>query len=449
FEFIHSNTPGTLLATDRSLIRSRCMQGKNKREGSRRSTREKRRKALEASQKGSRDLVTIVPVEVERPLPNLSGLMSFANALDARAHSMLNEAFAHTMVNHSLSSLDICANFESLDRSSFHWLFQDGAFLHSVLCARFALHDLKGRTVADRRGIQPSRTTRYHFRETLLSLAKKLDRDDAYKDEVVVYVVLTLTIFAALFDDWDAVAKHIAGLKKIVVLRGGWSFLQTRPALHFKLDRLDLAWSLSSGKALFFLPHTMSWDPMLCRPATFLASMYDPPAIWDHRLVVVFRDFQYLVFAINESICKHARYQASCFQNMINSLQTRLMYLSSQLSNSTAELIRLSLLAFLATTLKVPGRKMPFPWITDQLRKAYTSAAMPGSPLKGDIKLHLWVIFVAAISVFDTNEPWLLEAWSPSWQEWHNIKQQLMRVMWIETIHDKLGERVFEYLRAH
>jgi len=46
FEFVVADPSGRSAAEDRTRIRSRCLQGRNKREGSRRSLREARRGAL-------------------------------------------------------------------------------------------------------------------------------------------------------------------------------------------------------------------------------------------------------------------------------------------------------------------------------------------------------------------------------------------------------------------
>jgi hypothetical protein len=118
------------------------------------------------------------------------------------------------------------------------------------------------------------------------------------------------------------------------------------------------------------------------------------------------------------------------------------MYLDGTLEDPTQELIRLSLLAFLATTFKTPGRAIPYGWIANQIAKTYIE--IDTSLVSLDYALRLWVLVIAAISVTGVAELWLQLAWKEHLLdlEWHEIKKDLMSIMWVECIHDGPGAAV-------
>lgn len=124
------------------------------------------------------------------------------------------------------------------------------------------------------------------------------------------------------------------------------------------------------------------------------------------------------------------------------------MHLNDLLEDPIQELVRLTTLAFLTTTFKVPGRRIPYGWVVKQLGDTYAKVA--GSPFEEDKSLHLWVLMTAAFTVTGAQEDWVREAWRKvdSGLGWAAVKNHLMRVMWIEMIHDKPGEMVFHELEG-
>lgn len=216
------------------------MQGKNKREGSRRSQREKRRQALEDENKALEEHNSQQPIEPYlRPQPGsliseLAAIRFAGPGIDNEAKAMLFKAFAYNVTNQSLSPLDRCVDFDCLEHESFEFVFNDTAFLHSVLCASYAISDF----LAPNWDGHPGRKTLFHLRETLALLQVKMQDENAYQDESVLQVIINLGLLSAVFGDWDAAAAHFKGLHKIIQLRGDLQFLRDRPKLHFKLDRL-------------------------------------------------------------------------------------------------------------------------------------------------------------------------------------------------------------------
>lgn len=237
FEFV-SVDPASNLKPGKSLqIRSRCMQGKNKRAGSRR-TRRKDEKAPQDAVEPTTGIMKQEPILMRVPPPNtlLSdlALVRFAGpGINSEDKGILFKAFAYNFANQALSPLDRCVDFDCLESASFEWAFSDTAFLHSVLCTSHAISDF----MSPQWDGNPGRKTLFHLRETLKLLQKKMDQRNAHLDEIVLLVVINLALLSAIYGDWWAAAAHYKGLYKIVELRGNLPYLQARPKLHFKLDR--------------------------------------------------------------------------------------------------------------------------------------------------------------------------------------------------------------------
>lgn len=232
FEFVLTDPSISLKPGKSLLIRSRCMQGRNKREGSRRSKRQRQRETL--ASRPSSELPRDAPTPHGVP-PSLGtfALVRFASTVNAEAQSLLFKAFAYNVSNQAFTPLDRCVNFDCIESASFQWLFSDAAFLHSTLSASYAVNELVMPTWDG----QPGRNVVSHLRETLVLLARKMETINVHEDEAVLYVVINLAILAAVYGDWEAAAAHFAGLYKIVQLRGGMDFLRSRSKLYFKLDR--------------------------------------------------------------------------------------------------------------------------------------------------------------------------------------------------------------------
>ena len=235
FEFVTTD-PASNPKPGKSLqIRSRCMQGKNKREGSRRSQQEKRRLAKHESQVALQNQQMIASrVSPFGSLISDLAVIHFADPhIAPETKGQVFKAFAFNVANQALCPLDGYINFETLDMASFEWLFSDPAFLHSVLGTSYAVNDFM---VPHFTGT-PGRQTVYHVRETLGLLQVKMRNERVYEDESVMHVVINLALLAAAFREWRVAGEHFKGLRKIVQLKGDLEFLRTRPKLHFKLDR--------------------------------------------------------------------------------------------------------------------------------------------------------------------------------------------------------------------
>jgi hypothetical protein len=220
-----------------SQIRSRCMQGKNKRDGSRRSRREGK-KFLE-------DRITEVESGTQGHgartqalartdlLLQTYGLIAHPRSAGLDVQLDPVQAFAYDLTNRSLSPFECCIDFESMagHMVPFEKLQSDELFVHSIIVAGYALRDFS------RKSPSPTQQTMWHLQTTLSLLRVKLQSPFAYQEESIIHAVLNLAMLAGGFSQWTATIVHLNGLQRIIRLRGGAEFLAKWPKLQLKLGR--------------------------------------------------------------------------------------------------------------------------------------------------------------------------------------------------------------------
>jgi hypothetical protein len=84
-----------------------------------------------------------------------------------------------------------------------------------------------------------SNTTYRHLRRTLHILNRRLAETDAYKHDILLYVVGILALIAVRFGHYNTAKIHAAGLSEIIRLRGGFTTLNNIPLIQLTIDRYD------------------------------------------------------------------------------------------------------------------------------------------------------------------------------------------------------------------
>jgi hypothetical protein len=242
FEFVSLDPQSNLKpGKNSSQIRSRCMQGKNKRDGSRRSRREGKKLLQDSSSEGQTRRQNVPPqasskVSLSSQACALLDHSRFAGLnLQLSSSNLVVEAFAYDITNRSLSPFDCCVNFESIagHMVPFEKLHSDKLFVNSIMATGHALNDFK--VLGDR--ASPTEQTMQHLHNTLSLLRVVLQNSLAYQDESIIHAVLSLAMLAGGYQEWAAAVTHLRGLQKIIRLNGGSAFLARWPKLQFKLGR--------------------------------------------------------------------------------------------------------------------------------------------------------------------------------------------------------------------
>ncbi|OQD64762.1 hypothetical protein PENPOL_c007G03700 [Penicillium polonicum] len=480
---------------DRSQVRSHCMKGRNKREGSRRSDREARRAAKQVAsmnvdtaavstitgrsssataQRENASISTMIQRRVNQKSESLDerpwvrppqaprgfafgeAVDQFANAVGQMSESLIRQFVTFNRITEaSYPLVQIVVDFNDDRDLGSIWPSFDKSFLHTILFSNSAVNDWA-------QNLPLAKSSQFHLGRALTLLNKKLATGAAHLDDTTIYTVMLLAIVSSTSGDYDASNIHMAGLQRLVEMRGGHGHLRGDPVTQFKLECLDLMWCLIAGGAPRFLKGPVSWDPAFTRPsqsvdvklslALFEASM-------DPRLIIAFQDLQHLTELINVHADSNMRLSVSEFQPVIGSIQTRLLYLKDLLIDTPGEWLCLGLLAFLTTMFRVPGRQVAYEHLADRLRRACRSLAVSVSasqstsaPTSTNSGLRLvlrWLAIVCSSTVCSSRERWLRELWDSIAEPnllWVETRTELRRVMWIWRIHDERGQRSFAAL---
>ncbi|RKK31976.1 hypothetical protein BFJ66_g15124 [Fusarium oxysporum f. sp. cepae] len=293
--------------------------------------------------------------------------------------------------------------------------------------------------------------------ETIHELNKQLANPTTALTDSTITVVMGMALIAECFGDVESAHMHMMGLKQIVGLRGGIESFANKPQLQAKLHRTGLVYSICTGANPVFHQDTTSFvsafdsSPELTRlnpsgASSFSRSRCVVQAL-GRRLYGIFKDVQGLSQLINDSHNSGEKIQEMSLEELMTSIQSRLLLLEFNDNNVFPELLRLSLLAFLTTVFwSFPGVKFEYPYLANQLRQACL-AFTPTTA--GESYLFAWALMVGATSVLhDPDQTWLPQRLQPLIRDnlgrtWFEVQNNLRRVIWIDSIHDGPGIEVF------
>lgn len=326
-----------------------------------------------------------------------------------------------------------CIDFNLKPRVTLEWFASDIAFFHSVLLTTAAVDDFIHRRL-------PSRRTRLHLQRTLSLLNGRLSEADPHMVESTFFIVLNLAFVASMLGDREAVSAHMDGLWRIIRLRGA-----VHPRNNVKILHLDLWRALMTDGKPGWYRSPVSWRPLYQAPPrksrtgiNSLVEELDVP-----RLTGVFYDLQALSNSINDASEGGAHLDGAAYDSSVRSIQDRLLHLENDISSPLAHAVRLGMLAFMTTMMRIPGGKIPLTYMYGKLRSTCLGLDV-STPERRCI--GFWLLMVGGVSVFEADEPWLRARWEDVAEAdlgWDEARSKLREVMWISTLHDDLGRRVF------
>jgi hypothetical protein len=140
----------------------------------------------------------------------------------------------------------------------------------------------------------------------------------------------------------------------------------------------------------------------------------------------------------------------SDFKLVISRIQYRLLSLSNTLDDSLSECLRLAMLAFLACAFEIPeksGRR--YPYLSQTFRTSCLAILDDARISEMWPNLVIWLLMVGAMSLYGVDEDWLCNKWRavvPATATWNDTRARLKGLLWIDVLHDKLGEETFQAL---
>ncbi|KAI8665190.1 hypothetical protein NCS56_00954200 [Fusarium sp. Ph1] len=465
FEFVLSDSKGNPKPSDRKLIRRHVMRGKNTRahqlprlpvswihttaSGGPQSTSPadsvgRLSGLVKRCGDGSRwDACPRFPFSI-----NVLDTVKFADEVDRPARQMIASFFG--TIRELMYPLDLCCEFNASETNWFGWMTNDAAYLHALLFTVSSFHDIAaGRTTQPR--------TNYHVFKAIRLLNERLADSEMALADSTVAVVMSMAMLCEIAGDVQAARAHTDGLKRIVELRGGIGSFSHAQQLQVKICRVDLSMAISQGSRPYFFQDGVSWDsffescPVLKRlrpiPTTAMLRTRRLIKPVDRRLCYIFQDVQDFSQLVNFLLQSHQKIQPGIFQDLLTSLQYRILLLNFGIDNRFAELLRLSMLAYLTVVLfRLPQVKLQYPFLGSQLR---TSCQTFTPANDQERRVFAWAMFVGFTSVLDLQDEELTMMLSEMMvpclgSSWCEVKASLKGVLWIDGIYDGPGQEVYE-----
>ncbi|KAH6958214.1 hypothetical protein DER45DRAFT_213491 [Fusarium avenaceum] len=348
---------------------------------------------------------------------------------------------------------EICLQVDETKSSWTTNLLVDQVYFHSVIFSTEAYFDM---ILGRKQGC----LSQFHFSKTLRLLQERLSnpQDSKAISDATIMVVVTLGLVAELIGDRAAAESHVAGMAKIVDLRGGLEMLRyDNPRLPAKVCRVDLGLALRFGCRPVFFNNDMSWNPYISsqgltrgmkkankrnsKVAAFIKTL-------DPRLSNVWRDLEEFSTLSNLASQTGRKLQPNTFSEIMVSILYRLLALSYP-SSPVENALRLGMMACTAAIFfRWREMKQRQAFLDDSFREALYEL------MKAEVRppdavllwlLVLWKITVSDDSRHDVFSEWTFEVLRGlEVKSWDGVRDVLKTVVWIDCLFDVSGRRVFE-----
>jgi hypothetical protein len=133
----------------------------------------------------------------------------------------------------------------------------------------------------------------------------------------------------------------------------------------------------------------------------------------------------------------------------IGAAQYQLFQLEDGLGDILSECLRVTMLAFLTTTLQLPKIKIRYHYAAKRLRELCLAIESSTPQMR---EMMFWILMMGATAFFDPEELWLREKWQldvlPITKDlqWEQARQLLKRYIWIDHCNTIAGQYIFKVL---
>ncbi|OLN81321.1 hypothetical protein CCHL11_08585 [Colletotrichum chlorophyti] len=472
FAFVVADPFGKPNSDDRRLIRSHVMRGKNTR-----AARTNLKSSASLPSQSSSHLPTATPWSVRRVLvrndadseelaenansllprvsrtPNDMYMFQLADDVDSTSRAMLFEFYA--VIKEAMYPVEWCLHWDNSKMPWFYWLCSDAAYLHSILFTVGLLRDAA-------RGSPRSKKTNFHIWKTVSLLKENIADQSLATSDSTIATILAMCFVAEIVGDYAGAAAHVAGLRQIVGLRGGVQNFRHNTQLQVKICRVDIGWYLCTGEKPLYYKDDLSWEPAFASilgPSPAGLGGRDGPCrvrrtldVMDPRMGSVFQDLQDFSRLTKLLFRTERKIDPCLFQDLMTSIQYRIMHLELPAENGLAEGFRLGMIGYLTTLfLLISGKRLRFDFFNSKFRSTCRHLETAEPPGASSGLIQAWILVIGAISIFDPEDdvwlmPKLADIRGSLGNTWPEAKRRLEEVMWIEAIHDLAGIKVFEKL---
>jgi hypothetical protein len=168
-------------------------------------------------------------------------------------------------------------------------------------------------------------------------------------------------------------------------------------------------------------------------------------------LATVFHNLQHTTILFNKHYYDKTPVDGMFIRQCLGFVHSSLIELEGRLENKLSECLRLGMMAFLATTFRLPESHEQYycKSLANKLQLSYATVKASTPDLQKTI--DIWLILVLLISTNDIDEPYICASWvatAARGSSWKETCRHLKQVMWIDSVHDDLGKRAFEALKT-
>ncbi|KAH8881035.1 hypothetical protein GQ53DRAFT_812895 [Thozetella sp. PMI_491] len=294
-------------------------------------------------------------------------------------------------------------------------------------------------------------TARVHLAKTLQLLREAISTIGQAVSDTACVAIAFLGITAGCLGDGEAARHHTEALFRIVSVRGGPDQMGV---LRRKTCRCDIGAAVASGTKPLFYSEDLSWE----RYSTVSVELADSLGLkallsyFDSRLTNAWADLRLICTTTCQSQIedKPTQWSMPAFHDNMISVFYRLLYLSCD-KEGLQEGVRLAAMAFSSSIyLQFNGHEFSFARVSEDLQQILAKLPNRYERKSPTMSLTLWMQFMAAVALgtYTGNvQPVLLgikarvEALGVS--SWAAVKDILKQLLWIDSAHDEIGERVY------
>ncbi|KAH7312741.1 hypothetical protein B0I35DRAFT_411419 [Stachybotrys elegans] len=363
-----------------------------------------------------------------------------------------------TSIKNALYPVEICFEMDPTADAWFHWMLSDPVYKMTALLLVSVFRDMLGSSNSP----QPcpmellSPRSIMYFRRSMSSLRDRIEDNQRHLEDGTAAIISALALAAEVVGDDAALAIHMEGMKRIVHLKGGLDAFNHNGKLQVKLCRVDLGWALKTGcKPQLCDAEALSWASAssnayashgITLPSGGPSSIEAFIECLDTKLRTVFQDLHSFSSLANHLIKQGAKVKPQVFQEMMLSVQYRLLLLAYT-PGGLHEALRVALLTYQVTLFMPNSIKLPFAVLRGQLHGAIQSLDSSSSMLRN---LKLWMLFNGGMGVLDRRDPWYRTSTAQliKGSSWADVEERLKAIMWVDAVHQGPAKCIFDGLRS-
>lgn len=386
------------------------------------------------------------------------------------------------MARKVLFPLEASILFDKRDEAWLQPLAWDSAYLHAMV---FTTQDYFG-SLSPVASSQSKQQALSHCLTTLRLLRERmLNNPQMMLADSTVAAVLALAAHAHFVGDHQSARHHLDGLHRIVHLKGGPSAFKNNPKLLVEILRyaeiaeishrnkmlpmltasrcdIGVALNINCPTLFFEQPDTLEAfmrcpqyqlpDSLAPLGATASAGerldLDDLAGQMDDELGRLWSLMHEFCAMVNFATCSGYRISFDEFLSVMVSVSYRLLHMHFE-DKRANEAIRLGLLAF-SSGIFLQWRQLGL--IYSSLSSSYRRCLLELKATDVSPEFALWLLMVGAVSVMDdTDIDWMRPLFVEKLEachirSWADMEAVMRSIMWVDSIHGRLGENVFKSL---